>query len=101
MFRKQQVKEVALVFTLIMFQWLRLVAYGLAIDQKPESSQSIESTPPSATKTIVTTTVTNTGTLQPQVIPGSSFDVGQDHRRPVWALAHMVNSIKELDYRLG
>lgn len=24
-----------------------------------------------------------------------------DLRRPIWALAHMVNSIKELDYRLG
>ena len=25
----------------------------------------------------------------------------RDHRRPIWALAHMVNSIKELDYRLA
>lgn len=25
----------------------------------------------------------------------------QDFRRPLWNLAHMVNSIKELDYRLG
>lgn len=24
-----------------------------------------------------------------------------DSRRPIWNLAHMVNSIKELDYRLG
>uniref|UniRef100_A0A6G1S5W2 Sphingomyelin phosphodiesterase D LiSicTox-alphaIA1bii n=1 Tax=Aceria tosichella TaxID=561515 RepID=A0A6G1S5W2_9ACAR len=24
----------------------------------------------------------------------------QDHRRPIWAIAHMVNSIKELGYRL-
>lgn len=26
--------------------------------------------------------------------------VRQDNRRPIWALAHMVNSIKELEYRL-
>lgn len=24
-----------------------------------------------------------------------------DDRRPIWNIAHMVNSIKELDYRLG
>lgn len=24
-----------------------------------------------------------------------------DTRRPIWNMAHMVNSIKELDYRLG
>lgn len=30
-----------------------------------------------------------------------SLKLREDHRRPIWNLAHMVNSIKELDLRLG
>jgi hypothetical protein len=42
-----------------------------------------------------------TGGVQPPAVskPAAAATRG-DSRRPIWALSHMVNSIKELDYRL-
>lgn len=31
----------------------------------------------------------------------SNVLASRDYKRPIWNIAHMVNSIKELDYRLG
>lgn len=80
-------------------------AYAIAIDQSTVLDQSllIENQRKNNTNNInidsvvasktTTTTTTTTTTAKPQSI---SFDP----RRPIWNLAHMVNSIKELDYRL-
>lgn len=59
------------------------VANCLAIDTKPANGQLIEqiSSPSAASKLMKEY-------RQP------------DFRRPIWNLAHMVNSIKELEYRL-
>lgn len=61
------------------------LATGLAIDQSPHIGNNLDQQ------------VLN---MSPRRQPEpASHRI--DSRRPVWNLAHMVNSIKELDYRLG
>lgn len=60
---------------------------GLAIEKSQASQQSIEQT--------------NVLTKTPSPLPQATQEIRSDTRRPIWNLAHMVNSIKELDYRLG
>jgi len=78
-------------------------AAGLAIEQPASAvpAQSVEQKPypgpPLAQDPLLKapemSTQVNLDTPAPKVLT--------DLRRPVWALSHMVNSIKELDYRLG
>lgn len=80
--------QIAVALIAISLHWPHTGA--LSLDQKEISSQSLVTNP------IKRATENDTATDRPQSKP-----VRSDNRRPIWALAHMVNSIKELDYRLG
>lgn len=100
-------------FTLCVLSVCTLQSSGLAIDQKvtvsnqellPSGAKSVEaqysnvasvgsiSSPKSKSAHISDTSAP----LEVAALRGHA-----DLRRPIWALAHMVNSIKELDYRLA
>lgn len=81
---------------------LQQVADSLAIDSKSQATSN------SIPQTVTTTASTATTSVQQQVSttieppPRQHNDyLPEDNRRPIWNLAHMVNSIKELDYRLA
>lgn len=77
---------------------------GLSINQQEISSQSLvkSNAPVQQFDGAATAVPTATGESHNEARPQAAELVRhQDNRRPIWALAHMVNSIKELDYRLA
>lgn len=84
--------------------YLQQSANSLAIDKSQATSNSIPHlTSEAQAAATPTTTSTKITTDKPQLERKDQHDpalVEADNRRPIWNLAHMVNSIKELDYRL-
>lgn len=74
------IKTKALLLTTALFATQTITNWALSIDQRPTESMQLSARSPEVAS-------------EPQQRPA-------DLRRPVWNMAHMVNSIKELDYRL-
>lgn len=86
--------QIALAYFAVTIQELSLID-GLSINQEPVSSQSL------ALNSIVEDFPSSKPTIEIEKFSlGAEFIARHDNRRPIWNLAHMVNSIKELDYRL-
>lgn len=84
----------------LIFAWMAVIVGQtnsvecLAIDQNSPAIQNIKPVVEAAGQPA-------TVVIPSQAKSADTEQVRQDYRRPIWALAHMVNSIKELDYRLG
>lgn len=90
-------KEIALLTTICAIVIMQLT-WALAIDLLPATNQTMES------RQLQVDTQLNKSHSSPPPEAVSFVErqnQWQDTRRPIWNMAHMVNSIKELDYRLG
>lgn len=91
---KRQIALYSLVY-IINFNILQTNSY--AIDQSQSGSNSLLQQKPQTPQILRDPQLTSDVLPRRQPEPMGRLD----SRRPIWNIAHMVNSIKELDYRLG
>lgn len=86
---------------IIILSSLFAYATGLAIDNTSTNNNDKNLIKPSVDEVVHYNVDNRDNSIEGAHQLGDGLSWRQDPRRPVWNLAHMVNSIKELDYRIG